>query len=1379
MENAAPVEHFVPMDRRQALVRGEALPVRSQGAVLFADVSGFTPLTAVLNERLGPQRGAEELTKQLNRVFEVLITAVHEYGGSVITFSGDAITCWFEGDNGRRATTCAFEMQREMERFVNVSTQDGLAFSLALKVAVVAGKANRYLVGHTHIQRLEALAGATLDRVAAAEQLLNKGEIIVGAEVIGWFGNQIRLVHWRADERGEYFAVVKSSRSVVPPLAWPAVTLKPEIGREWLLPPVAERVLRGEGDYLAQLRSCVALFLRFGGIDYDQDKEAGAKLDAYIRWVQTVLAKYEGFLLELTIGDKGSYLYAVFGTPLTHEDDPARSVSAALDLQSPPDGLAFTGPVQIGISQGVMRAGAYGGSQRRSYGVQGQEVNIAARLMSHAEPGQILVSSRILKAAVGLFEFDSLGPISLKGLHDPITVYHAVAAKSRHFLQERIQSDTGPLVGRKDERAVLDAQLEKLVAGHGRTVVIEGEAGIGKSRLVADFLERAMRKGVDLLVGAGNEVTHSVAYHGWRSVFQQLFGLEQEGDIEQAWERVTEWLGMDAAGQMLQRAPLLNVVLPFHIPDSALTSQMSGDLRANNTNDLLVSILKKAAEKRPLLLVLEEAHWLDSTSWTLIERLNWEEMPLLLMVVSRPAIGVENAAHFERLRSMPNTLAISLTPFSIDETIQLVCQRLDVSTLPVQVGELIQARTEGHPFFSEELAIALRDTNILKIEDGTCYLTTNLDALSSVGFPNNIQMAITSRIDRLTPAQQLSLKVSSVLGRAFLYRPLHDIYPLAADRADLDAHLRRLEQLAIIQPEGSGPERLDKTGGRGYRFKDAITHDVAYNLLLFEQRRELHRAVGDWYERAYKADLSGHYAFLAYHWQKSNLPERAINYLALAGEQALKNGAFQEAVTFFESLIELFGKFGDRWEPIDTNLSKGTHLAIWHRQLGEGYAGLSDTAQIIEHGRKALALLGKPVPNRQAHLVLRFIRETAVQVSHRLFPARFLGKRQAEVIEMERGRAALLLQEAYFFADQFLSSFQTAMFALNSLDVAGMGSYERVRTLSNFIVGMIALPRNFFLSGYERLARLAVADSKSVEARAFFEFRMGFYYFGVGRWAEGEEAHLRVLDLYRELGHWRLMVECMTSLGTYSNYRGKFDNIRELGEEVYQLAERQGSLTQMIWGLNLMAIERLRTAEGGQEALDYLESSAKLMDERLLGQTRELFLGWLAEVYLKMGQFEMAKEAADEISILLGKTPPLSSLKLGAMTARAQTYLAIWERDGERVDSAIVKKARSGCRSLARFTFIFPIGRPRSALYWGWYHWLSGRKLVARYYWRRALSEAKALEMAYDEGLAHFELGRHLTAEEERNYHLRQAEMIFERLGASYDLKRCRKITGN
>src|SRR4051812_20175158 len=475
-------------DRRYAIAAGRQMPDRAQGAGMFADIAGFTRLTETLASELGGHRASEELTAHLNRVFHALIAEVDAYGGSVIYFSGDAITCWFDGDDGARAVAAAFAMQRALEREGEIVTQAGTV-SLGMKVAVAIGSARRFVVGDRDIQLLDALAGSVIDRLATAEQHAVQGDVIVDRAALEALGARVEPGEVRHDEEtGEAFTVVRRLLATVEPAPLPLAPrpLASDEVRPWLLRAVYERLGAGRGEFLAELRPAIPLFLRFGGIDFERDPEAGHKLDDVVRRAQSVLAQYGGNVLQLTIGDKGAYLYAIFGAPVAHEDDARRAVAAGLDL------AALDG-VQIGIAHGRLRSGTYGHELRRTYCCLGDAVNLAARLMSAAPAGGVLVDESVQLAAGEDFEMEPLAPLALKGKRTPVTVYRALGSRQAGA---RLQtSESLPMFGRRDELAEIVGRLPGAGSG-GNVLAVTAEAGMGKSRLLAEVVGRARDRAI-------------------------------------------------------------------------------------------------------------------------------------------------------------------------------------------------------------------------------------------------------------------------------------------------------------------------------------------------------------------------------------------------------------------------------------------------------------------------------------------------------------------------------------------------------------------------------------------------------------------------------------------------------------------------------------------------------------------------------------------------------------------------------------------------------------------------------------------------------------------------------------------------------------------
>ena len=610
------------------------------GAALFADISGFTPLTEALVRELGPQRGAEELTRYLNLVYDALINEVHKWGGSAISFAGDAVTCWFDGDSGLHAAACALGMQQAMTAFSDVRTPFGSSVSLSMKASVAAGPARRFLVGDPQIRVIDALAGETLERLAAGEKLAERGEVILDPHVLEALGGEVELRETRQDEQGRSFGLVTALRTPTEETPWPELAsncLTEAAVRPWLLAPVYERLRSGMGDFLAEIRPTVAVFLRFSGIDYDSDETAGEKLNAFICRMQAVVEDYRGTLVDLNIGDKGSYIYINFGAPIAHEDNAARAASTALKLSALPDELPFIRPLQIGITQGRMRAGAYGGAMHRTYGVLGDAVNLAARLMMKCEPGQILVSRNAQAPIADQFAWELLPPVTVKGKSEPIEIA-ALSGTGAHPAMHLPQSaQFTPLVGRDAHLAQIEQSLERALQGEGQIISLVGEAGLGKSRLAAEAIHRAHGRGFTVYGGECESYGLNTSYLVWQPIWRALFGLEPDWPEARQIRALTSRVqAFDAA--LARRTPLLGAVLGLAIADNDLTRSFDAKLRKSSLETLLADVLAAMARDLPILLVLEDCQWLDSLSHDLLEVISRSiaGLPVLILLAYRP-----------------------------------------------------------------------------------------------------------------------------------------------------------------------------------------------------------------------------------------------------------------------------------------------------------------------------------------------------------------------------------------------------------------------------------------------------------------------------------------------------------------------------------------------------------------------------------------------------------------------------------------------------------------------------------------------------------------------------------------------------------------------
>jgi class 3 adenylate cyclase/tetratricopeptide (TPR) repeat protein len=901
----SPLDAHLPLDRRLALAQRQALPQHSWGAVLFADVSGFTPLMERLANALGPQQGAERLTLLLNALFTPLIAEIHRYGGTIVAFGGDALTCWFpalspsplceaeqgKGEASSRAAACALAMLPQVKRF-SAETPSAPA-TLAMHIGVATGPVHRFVVGRPPYGQLDVLAGATLDRMAEAQHRADVGRVVVDAATAA----ALPTSTLRPLDEG-FFLVDAVDAMALPPEPDRGSPLPARRVRPWLAEPLYRRLRAGHGALAAELRLVTPMFVNLGGLDYDADPDAGNKLHLYVVQAQEHLAPYEGHLAALTCGDKGTVLYVVFGAPIAHEDDPARAVGLALTLQEAARELPFLTVQRIGIGVGRAYAGILGSAARCTYSVLGDEVNTSARLMQAAQPGQILASGPVKRAAAGRFTFRSLGRIALKGKEEAVPIFEPLAVRE----SRPAAAAEGVLIGRDVEKQTIAEVLAHVAAGQGGALLVEGEAGVGKSALVHHLLQQVRGHGWPAYIGSCLSYGQHIPYLPWRLILEEVYRLDPAwGPAERAVRLEEAVAGLpDPAGQpgyWRARFPLLAAAVGLEVPDTPLTHSLEGELRRDNTFQLLEALVRAAATTGPAVIILEDASWADELSRQLATHVarGLANLPLLLVLVQRPPD--REAAATVSWRNLPNLVSVVLAPLEHATALELARRRLDAAAIPSELEALLLEKAQGNPFFVEELVRALLEGGCLQRVDHTVQLCGGWQSLQ---LPDTIEGVVQARLDRLPEEDHLTLKVSAVIGRTFERPLLREVHPSRLPEGALARQLDQLEEAATVILEEPAPQWR-------YAFQHPILHEVTYSTLLFAQRRQLHGEIGEVLERWYAKDLPRVLDLLAYHYARSEEREKAVHYLQRAADKARREYANEVALGYYSQALERLG----------------------------------------------------------------------------------------------------------------------------------------------------------------------------------------------------------------------------------------------------------------------------------------------------------------------------------------------------------------------------------------------------------------------------------------------------------------------------------------
>lgn len=884
-----PLHAYLPQDRRRALVRGRALPVPCRGAVLFSDISGFTPLTEALTQGAGQRRGVDELARRINAVSQALVEEVEREGGSVIGFAGDGMTCWFDetdGDAAARALRCAHAMQRAMARFPGLAVKAGLAAGPALRVAA----------GDPALHRIDLLAGATVARAVAAQEGAAAAEVWVDDALARSLG-AAALGTPRRSAGGETFhphRIDGAGPEATKPLPPEDPVPEPEALRPWVPPFVFEREIASGGLFATDLRPAAAFFVHLAqgtaAVGDDAEGEAAA-LSASVVHVQRALQDHGGVLLEASVDGRGLSLYGSFGAAQAHEDDAERALRAALALRETFEAQRLA--ARFGLSAGTLCVGGYGGTTRRSFGGLGDEVNTAARLMGQAAAGEILVSGRLRRLGVGdEFLFEPRPPLAVKGKAEPLAVYALAGLQQRRAIRLQAPPAPLPLVGRTRERARLEAAVDAARAGRAQVLRIVGEAGIGKSRLLAEGVRLARRAGFVGYGGAAGADGVRTPYRLWQGVWTAFFDLDPTLPQRRQRQAVQATLERETPAHA-EAWPLVAAVLGQDWPDTPFTAALQPRDRKTLLESVLLGCLQAAAadaapEGGGLLVVLEDLHAADPLSLDLLDRLlrGVADLPVLVLTTERPAEGGA------LLPLAPGSETLVLGGLADEDVEQIVRAKLALlfpqraGTVPRELLAQVVARAQGNPFYVEELLDDLHDRGLDPQSAG---------AVRALDWPGSLHSLVLSRMDRLPASQRDALKAASIIGREFTLADLEGYCPTLGSAEALAADLRELGRLDFTPALPGAPEPA-------HLFRHRVTLEVCYDSIDLATRARLHGLYARHLERR-QAGAPTLAATLAHHYACAGEGAQAVVWLQRAGEQAAARFANEEALAHYEGAL--------------------------------------------------------------------------------------------------------------------------------------------------------------------------------------------------------------------------------------------------------------------------------------------------------------------------------------------------------------------------------------------------------------------------------------------------------------------------------------------
>lgn len=927
----------------------------------------------------------------------------------------------------------------------------------------------------------------------------------------------------------------------------------------------------------------------------------------------------------------GDCIMALFGAPISHEDDPQRAVRCALEMR---DGFGEYARkvgrdlgISIGLNTGPVLAGRVGGGQKQDYTVMGDTVNLAQRLQSKAGRGNIFVGSETFRLAEKDFQFEDVGEIPIKGKKEPVRCYKVVALARREPAGARRSLAPPTLVGRDRELAQLATAQGLLDGGRACVVSIMGDTGLGKTALRETFLSGVAQDRIQVLESECSSFLTESSYAVFRDVLKQILDLPDAPPADLVDERVK---GLTAMGLSATEIELLAEVL-VGVRESGTTRYLDPKARKDETFRAFLGLLRSLWRTTPTIVSIEDLQWMDDLSRGLLHLIlrNLEGLPVLLFLTFRPEFEHSWA-------NIPYYQQINLAPLPSEEIARLACAELAVPALDPSLGRFLVDKSEGNPLFLKEMLHILRDRGYLESHGGVMTLR---GGIREVELPSGVRSIIGARLDQLPATSKRIVQYGAVIGRSFSMDVLNRLLPDPVAAGDIE----RLVDRDVLAPSP------DVTGV--FLFKHALVRDVAYQRTLREDATRMHREVAEIIETTAFWNLEDHLDILAHHFLSSGDHDRAFDYLERSGERMARNGANEAALRSFERAMEILPPHSDAYPErlARIRFELGSVLSMLGRpKEGEGHLlGALETAK--EAGLLRLAPmihleLGKIHQRRGQYT------EAAAAFSNSFDLGQERGDAQVE-LESRRRLASIWIHKGNFA--KALEELETELPKVKATEDLGLVA----RYLNDMGIAYNKLGRcEDALATYEESLRLKqnLGDRRAVEITLgnLAEVDMA-----MREHVRAEERLGQALKMAREIGDRMGVAVNLHNLGVLNYERGAFGQAQTQLAEALAVSEDldwlEGKLLNPIYLARLKMIDGLPD-EGYRELTDVLKQAQDLHETEAVATA--LYL--LGEWYMEKGKQSEADVHLDE------------AMKLTRQMGHSLLEKRIHRLRGGRLDSA-------------------------------------------------------------------------------------------------------------
>ncbi|NDJ52746.1 MAG: protein kinase [Chloroflexi bacterium] len=1006
------------------------------------------------------------------------------------------------------------------------------------------------------------------------------------------------------------------------------------------------------------------------------------------------------------------------------------------------DAAAFVGTVAYAAPEVIRGQAATAASDLYAVGVMAVEM-ISGRYPYQRDQGTGMLLTEIISSQPDLSQLDTderlratlIQLLSKEPKHRPDDAVDLIAAYAE-ATDQAIPRETeliresylqaADFIGRSDALNQLITALGEARQGFGGLWLVGGESGVGKSRLVDELRIQALVDGG--LVLFGQAVSEGAApYRLWRDILRYLSLQTDLTDLE--------------ASVLKALVPDIATLIKREVSDAP-------DIDPAAAQDRLIAVVENVFRRQgaPIVVILEDLHWAHE-SLAILARVAKiaPQLPLLMIGTYRNDEQPDLPSMLTEMADIdPVPQVIELERLNYQEIAELSVAMLgEAIGRKDQVLSLLQRETEGNVYFIVEVV------RILAEEAGELALVGERPLPENM-FVGGIRTVVQRRLARVADNARPLLRIAAVIGRdidTLILNRLITENPVLYE-SGLDDWLTTCASAMILE------RNVGASGEKGWRFGHDKLREGLLADIAAEESRVIHLNVAKAIEAVYP-DQASQLTALAYHWRLAGDLVKEASYSYRAGEQTLANGAYVEAATFLQRSLELAPQ-------VNMPTSQQAHIA---RLLGDAYHGAGRLSPAAEYYDRALELLGWPFDNSRAGLMIGLVRELLIQGIHRTLPRPlwFSGKDNPDA-RVEASQAYQQHALRYYLTGDPIPGIYAILRATN-LAEGVEPSAALARVYSSSAIAASVVPIHLLAERYFELANALPLPPGEDFTRSWVTLREGMYATGTAQWQRAEETLARSAVLADNLGQRRLWEEATGTRAYTRYYQGLYRQAHDDFEDVYHSANRRGDIREQIVMRFGKASASMRLADFAEAMANLKEAEALLKQDPYPSRTHQVGIyGSLAAAHLGLGNRDEAVTVAVHATEIIESGLPTAFYALEGYAAVAEVYLRLWEVADELAD--LPAKTEQACRNLRRYSRVFPIASPRHEIYWGVYQALSGHQDKAQQHWRKGLEVAQKMLMPFEQGLALYEMGRHLSpGDPARRQKLEQALLIFDRLG--------------